>query len=72
MSEPLLARAGRRARRRPCRDVAPAECPEQGAALSADSPTIEEMIAVMHAAGDAAHGWRLRALIVILWRAGLR
>jgi site-specific recombinase XerD len=26
----------------------------------------------MHAAGDHAHGLRLRALIVILWRAGLR
>jgi hypothetical protein len=25
----------------------------------------------MHAAGDCAHGRRLRALIVILWRAGL-
>src|SRR4051812_37312199 len=26
----------------------------------------------MHAAGDGVHGRRLRALIVILWRAGLR
>ena len=26
----------------------------------------------MHAAGDGAHGPRLRALIVILWRAELR
>jgi site-specific recombinase XerD len=26
----------------------------------------------MRAAGDDAHGRRLRALIVILWRAGLR
>jgi site-specific recombinase XerD len=33
---------------------------------------VEEIIAVMGAAGDDAHGRRLRGLIVILWRAGLR
>jgi site-specific recombinase XerD len=33
---------------------------------------MEEIIAVMRAAGDDAHGRRLRGLIVILWRAGLR
>jgi integrase len=33
---------------------------------------VEEIIAVMHAAGDGGHGRRLRGLIVILWRAGLR
>jgi len=33
---------------------------------------VEEVIAVMRAAGDDAHGRRLRGLIVILWRAGLR
>ena len=27
---------------------------------------------MMHAAGDSPHGRRLRGLIVILWRAGLR
>jgi integrase len=38
----------------------------------ADPPTVEEIVAVMrHAAGDR-HGWRLRAMIVMLWRAGLR
>jgi hypothetical protein len=35
-------------------------------------PKVEEIIAVMRAAGDGAHGRRLRGLIVILWRAGLR
>jgi site-specific recombinase XerD len=30
------------------------------------------LIAVMRAAGNGPHGRRLRALIVILWRAGLR
>jgi hypothetical protein len=37
-----------------------------------DPPKVEEIIAVMRAAGDGVHGRRLRALIVILWRAGLR
>ena len=33
---------------------------------------LEEIVAVMrHAAGDR-HGWRVRAVIVVLWRAGLR
>jgi site-specific recombinase XerD len=38
----------------------------------ADPPKVEEIIAVMHTAGDRAHGRRLRGLIVIMWRAGLR
>jgi site-specific recombinase XerD len=33
---------------------------------------VEEIVAVMRTAGDGAHGRRLRGLIVILWRAGLR
>jgi site-specific recombinase XerD len=33
---------------------------------------VEQIIAVMHAAGDDAEGVRLRGLIVVLWRAGLR
>ncbi len=37
-----------------------------------DPPTVEEIIAVMRAAGDAPDGLRLRGLIVVLWRAGLR
>jgi hypothetical protein len=37
-----------------------------------DPPTVEEIVAVMRQAGDHAHGARLRALIVLLWRAGLR
>jgi site-specific recombinase XerD len=37
-----------------------------------DPPTVEEIISVMRAAGDDADGVRLRALIIILWRAGLR
>ena len=38
----------------------------------ADPPMIEEIVAVMRVAGDRLDGLRLRALTVLLWRAGLR
>jgi integrase len=44
----------------------------KGVRYPADLPKVEEIIAVMRAGGDDAHGVRLRGLIVILWRAGLR
>ena len=44
----------------------------KGLRYPADPPTIEEIVAVMRAAGDGPDGARLCALIVILWRAGLR
>jgi integrase len=44
----------------------------KGQRYPADPPTVEEIIAVMHAAGDDADAVRLRGLIVVLWRAGLR
>jgi site-specific recombinase XerD len=37
-----------------------------------DPPTVEEIIAVMRAAGDKPDGIRLRGVIIVLWRAGLR
>ena len=37
-----------------------------------DPPTVEEIVAVMAAAGDSPEGIRLRGVIVVLWRAGLR
>jgi len=37
-----------------------------------DPPAVEEIIAVMSHTGGAPEGLRLRALIVVLWRAGLR
>ena len=37
----------------------------------ADPPTVDEIVAVMRHAGDDRHGWRVRAMIVVLWRAGL-
>ena len=44
----------------------------KGMRYPADPPTVEEIIAVMRQADDNRHGWRLRALIVVLWRGGLR
>ena len=38
----------------------------------ADPPTIEEIVTVTRRARDRVHGRRLRGLIVVLWRAGLR
>ena len=73
MSELLLDAAGRRR--------SPATMPEfhagrpprnKGIRYLADPPTIEEIVAVMRQAGDTVHGRRLRGLIVVQWRAGLR
>ena len=73
MSELPLDAAGRRR--------APATLPEfhagrpprnKGIRYPADPPTIVEIVAVMRQAGDTIHGRRLRGLIVVLWRAGLR
>src|SRR3954451_2397432 len=44
----------------------------KGRQYPADPPTVEEVIAVMRSAGASPAGLRVRALIVILWRAGLR
>jgi site-specific recombinase XerD len=44
----------------------------KGLRYPADPPKVEEIIAVMRAAGDDAYGRRLRGLIVIMWRGGLR
>jgi site-specific recombinase XerD len=44
----------------------------KGRRYPADPPAVEEIIAVMREAGSSADGVRLRALVVILWRAGLR
>ncbi len=69
----LLDRAGRR--RSPAtmssfhRGVSPRN---KGFRYPPDPPTVEEIIAVMRAAGDGPDGVRLRGVIVVLWRAGLR
>jgi hypothetical protein len=45
--------------------------PPRNGRYPADPPTVEEIRAVMRAAGDAADAGRVRGLIVVLWRAGL-
>jgi len=72
-STPLLDRAGRR------RSPAATSSFHQGRAPSnkglrypPDPPTVEEIVAVMRVAGESPEGVRLRAIVVILWRAGLR
>ena len=73
MPEVLLDAAGR-----PC---SPATVPgfhagcsrrNKGQRYPADPPTVAEIVAVMRHAGSGLHASRLRALIVLLWRAGLR
>jgi integrase len=44
----------------------------KGLRYPADPPTVEEIVAVMRHTGDGRHGRRVRAMIVVLWRAGLR
>lgn len=44
----------------------------RGRHFPADPPRTEEIIAVMRCCEDSEHGARARALIVVLWRAGLR
>jgi site-specific recombinase XerD len=38
----------------------------------ADPPTVDEIVAVMRHTANNRHGYRLRAVVVVLWRAGLR
>src|SRR4051794_7773789 len=73
MSKVLLDAAGRRR--------SPATMPgfhagrpprNKGRRYPADPPKVEEIVAVMRRAGDSAHGLRMRGVIVVLWRAGLR
>jgi integrase len=44
----------------------------KGEQYPADPPTVEEIVAVMRIVGERPEAHRLRALIVLLWRAGLR
>ena len=73
MSELQLDRAGRRRSPAAVPGFHAGHAPaNKGLRYPADPPKVEEIVAVMRAAGDGAHGRRLRGLIVILWRAGLR
>jgi site-specific recombinase XerC len=72
MSELLLDRAGRRRSPATMPGFHAGRAPgNKGLRYPADPPRVEEIIAVMRTAGDGPHGRRLRALIVIMWRAGL-
>jgi integrase len=44
----------------------------KGRRYPADPPRVEEIVAVMRRAGPGVDGDRVRGLIVVLWRAGLR
>jgi integrase len=44
----------------------------EGMVYPADPPTVDEIVAVMRQTPADRHGLRLRALIVVLWRGGLR
>ena len=44
----------------------------KGQRYPADPPSVAEIVSVMRDAGNGIHGARLRGLIVVLWRAGLR
>jgi integrase/recombinase XerD len=44
----------------------------KGQRYPADPPTVEEIVAVMRQTTDDRHGYRVRSMIVVLWRAGLR
>ena len=44
----------------------------RGLRYPADPPPVEEIVAVMRAASPDVYGDRPRAIIVVLWRAGLR
>jgi integrase len=44
----------------------------EGLVYPVDPPTVDEIVAVMRRIPTDRHGLRLRALIVVLWRGGLR
>jgi len=74
MSEPKLADVTGRMRSPAATPGHWAGCapPSKGQRYPADPPTVEEIILVMRQAGRGAYADRTRALIAILWRAGLR
>jgi integrase len=73
MPELLLDRAGRRRSPATLPGFHAGHAPgNKGLRYPADPPKVEEIVAVMRTAGDGPHGGRLRGLIVIMWRAGLR
>jgi len=69
----LLDRAGRRRSQATLSGFHQGRAPRnKGLRYPPDPPPVEEVIAVMRAAGDGPEAIRLRGLIIVLWRAGLR
>jgi site-specific recombinase XerC len=69
----LLDRAGRRRSQATLSGFHQGRVPRnKGLGYPPDPPTVEEIIAVMRAAGDGPQAMRLRGVIIVLWRAGLR
>jgi integrase len=61
------------ARQRPCPSFTLAGRPRtRVSAILLNPPTVDEIIAIMRLARDAPYGNRLKGLIVVVWRAGLR
>jgi site-specific recombinase XerD len=72
-STQLLDRAGRRRSPATTSEFHKGLPPRnKGLQYPPDPPTVEEIVAAMHVAGDKPAGIRLRGIIVVLWRAGLR
>jgi site-specific recombinase XerD len=70
---PLLDRAGRRRSPATTSSFHQGLPPRnKGRRYPPDPPTVEEIVTVMRAAGDDPDGLRLRGVVVMLWRAGLR
>jgi integrase len=70
---PLLDSAGRRRSPATLPGYHAGRAPRNnGLRYPAAPPTVEEFIAVMRQTGNDRHGTRLRALIIVLWRGGLR
>jgi hypothetical protein len=68
-SIPLLDRAGRRRSPATTSSFHTGVPPRnKGLRYPPDPPSVEEIIAVMRAAGDSPDGVRLRGVIVVLWR----
>ena len=44
----------------------------KGLRYPADPPTMDEIVAIMRHTSDDRHGWRMQAMIDVLWHAGLR
>ncbi len=70
---PLLDKAGRRRSPATTASFHEGRVPSnKGVRYPPDPPTVAEIVAVMRAAGDSPEGLRLRGIVAVLWRAGLR